>query len=173
MSIYPTYKASEKLNDVIIELRKRDDVAPIVYDWLRYMANRSEHEIEPVFNVDAFVDRINSYIQNGDMDRLYGYVKSQESMVRGHLQKFLVVEFYSKDTLRNLGENFMNENITTDTKILTTYSKNCGQYYGITDENKIFSGGMHSAYVTRCPNCGFGRMLPFKQVEQVFGKLKV
>lgn len=67
----------------------------------------------------------------------------------------------------------MNENKTTDKKVLTTYCKNCGQHYDITDESKIFSGGVHSAYATRCPNCGFGIMLPFKQVEQVFGKLKV
>lgn len=82
MSIWPTYKVSEKLNQVIIELRKRDDVATKVYDWLRWMANCRDDEIEPVLNIDTFVDRVNSYIQNGDMDRLYGYVKSQESMVR-------------------------------------------------------------------------------------------
>lgn len=82
MAIYPTYKISEKINQVIIELRKRDDVAPIVYNWLQYMERCSDDEIEPVINVDRFVERINSYIQSGDMDGLYGYVKSRESMVR-------------------------------------------------------------------------------------------
>lgn len=67
----------------------------------------------------------------------------------------------------------MNENRATDKKKLTAYCKNCSQHFDITDTNRIFSGGEHSQYATRCPNCGFGIMLPFKCVEKVFGKLKV
>ncbi len=57
-------------------------------------------------------------------------------------------------------------------KTLTTYCKQCHKYYEVTKE-KIFSGGEFSQYATRCPVCKFGRALPFKEVEAVFGKLDV
>ena len=60
----------------------------------------------------------------------------------------------------------------TGKKTLTTYCKVCHKDYEVPRE-KIFSGGEFSKYATRCPRCGFGRKLPFEEVELVFGELKV
>ena len=57
-------------------------------------------------------------------------------------------------------------------KTITTYCKRCNKNYNVS-EDRIFSGGDFSTYATRCPVCGFGRGLPFKEVEEIFGKLKV
>ena len=60
----------------------------------------------------------------------------------------------------------------SNAETLPTYCKQCDQNYEVL-ENQIFSGGEFSKYATRCPVCGFGRPLPFKDVEKVFGKLTV
>lgn len=60
----------------------------------------------------------------------------------------------------------------TDKKTLTTYCKVCHKDYEVPKE-KIFSGGEFSTYATRCPVCNFGRKLPFKEVEAIFGNLEV
>jgi len=60
----------------------------------------------------------------------------------------------------------------TNTKTLITYCKVCHKDYEVT-KNRIFSGGEFSKYATRCPVCGFGRKLPFEDVHNVFGELKV
>ena len=57
-------------------------------------------------------------------------------------------------------------------KTLKTHCKQCNSDYKVT-KNRIFSGGEFSTYATRCPICGFGRKLPFKEVEKTFGKLEV
>lgn len=66
----------------------------------------------------------------------------------------------------------MENSQATGSKTLKAYCKRCHEYYKVT-EKQIFSGGEHATYATRCPICGFGRGLPFKEVEKVFGKLKV
>ena len=71
-----------------------------------------------------------------------------------------------------LGGLKMENLLATHQKTLTTYCKQCHKNYEVT-ENRIFSGGEFSKYATRCPVCGFGRGLPFKEVEKVFGELKV
>lgn len=53
-----------------------------------------------------------------------------------------------------------------------TYCKRCHKEYEVTAK-QIFSGGEFSKYATRCPECGFGKALPFKDVERVFGKLEI
>ena len=65
------------------------------------------------------------------------------------------------------------DNSKMQPRVLKTYCKSCEEYYVVTDSKKIFSGGEFSKYATRCPICGFGRGLPFKQVETIFGKLEV
>lgn len=66
----------------------------------------------------------------------------------------------------------MDKTATTQQKVLTTYCKQCHDTYEVT-EKQIFSGGEHATYATRCPVCGFGRGLPFREVEKVFGKIDV
>ena len=66
----------------------------------------------------------------------------------------------------------MEHSPATHQKTLTTYCKQCHKDYEVT-KNRIFSGGEFSKYATRCPICGFGIKLPFKEVEKVFGELKV
>ena len=57
-------------------------------------------------------------------------------------------------------------------KTLEAYCKPCHEYFEVTQEH-ISSGGEFSKYATRCPVCGFGRALPFEDVERVFGELEV
>ncbi|MBQ6992555.1 MAG: hypothetical protein IJN50_06605 [Clostridia bacterium] len=59
-----------------------------------------------------------------------------------------------------------------NSKKLKAYCKRCHKYYEVT-EKSIFSGGEFSTYATRCPDCGFGRGLPYEEVHKVFGELKV
>ena len=66
----------------------------------------------------------------------------------------------------------MDKSNETKTKTISPYCKRCHEYYEVS-ANDIFSGGSFSTYATRCPRCGFGRGLPFKEVEKTFGKLKV
>lgn len=58
------------------------------------------------------------------------------------------------------------------TATLRTYCKNCNSYYDV-PKDRIFSGGQISEYATRCPNCGWSRSIPFKEVHETFGNLKV
>lgn len=60
----------------------------------------------------------------------------------------------------------------TQTKSIKTYCKLCYTEYTIT-EDCIFSGSDPNTYYARCPICGFGKPIPFSEVEKVFGKLKV
>lgn len=66
----------------------------------------------------------------------------------------------------------MARSLKTQPKTLTTYCKVCSNTYEVPKE-RIFSGGEFATYATKCPICGFGRPLPFKDVEAVFGKLEV
>ena len=61
---------------------------------------------------------------------------------------------------------------SNQTKTISPYCKRCHKYYEISAKD-IFSGGTFSKYATRCTRCGFGRGLPFKEVEKIFGKLNV
>lgn len=61
---------------------------------------------------------------------------------------------------------------STNKQPFQAWCKRCHKYYEVTAKD-IFSGGSFSTYATRCPNCGMGRGLPFKEVEQAFGKLDV
>ena len=64
-----------------------------------------------------------------------------------------------------------NSHATTPKKLMA-YCKRCHEYYEVFQKN-IFSGGDFATYATSCPECGLGRGLPFKEVEKVFGKLKL
>ena len=66
----------------------------------------------------------------------------------------------------------MNDTQSSHPKVLNTHRKNCGSDYDVPKE-RIFGAGEMSKYATRCPNCGFGSALPFKEVEAIFGDLKV
>lgn len=66
----------------------------------------------------------------------------------------------------------MEHSTTTNVKTLSTYCKQCHKDYEVTKEH-IFSAGEFAKYATRRPTCGFGRPIPFKEVEKLFGQLKV
>ena len=55
---------------------------------------------------------------------------------------------------------------------ITVYCKNCKKNFQVTKE-MIFGAGDLSKYATRCPNCNFGKKLPFKDVIKIFGNLEV
>lgn len=57
-------------------------------------------------------------------------------------------------------------------KVLKAHCKNCGSCYDV-HEKDIFGARESSKYATRCPNCNFGKPLPFKEVEAILGELKV
>ena len=62
---------------------------------------------------------------------------------------------------------------TTHPKKLKTYCKVCERSYEVSNPKQIVKGRDPSKYAIRCPICGFRIALPLKEVEDVFGELKV
>ena len=56
-------------------------------------------------------------------------------------------------------------------RTLTTRCEECYEDYEVT-EKFIFNGGSFSKYATRCPVCSYGKALPSKDVEKVFGEVQ-
>lgn len=79
---------------------------------------------------------------------------------------------YEEERTMEYTQNTADPKPTSTSQTLTTSCKQCGQMYNVL-KDRIFSGGEHSKYATRCPICGFGKALPFKVVWNVYGKLEV
>jgi len=60
----------------------------------------------------------------------------------------------------------------THQQTLQTYCRVCGNVFDVPKE-KIYDGEEFAKYATRCPICGFEKLLFYEEVEKVYGELNV